>query len=636
MADKSRGSIFYEILIVILVVALIAAILYPSRVWNREEELEKACHTRMEAINTLEQRFLFIDHAYTDSIPKLIDKVFADPKRVAALDTFINWDDIVTIRELKSMITRSGFVDDLRSQIINNLKNREPLNYLSRWDSLDYKLINMLDKKLAAADTTEDFKLIDEAVEWEKMIPEVVFWSIISEGSAPRRIARQTEAQIRRGTSVVKTRGWKYYRADFYRTLSEMIKEARRTDVWKPADKDKWEKEGRVVWEESMDTLSAADRDSIWNSIKKQIWEGEKELLWRDAKYNLWEQEKDKWIEENRDMWERVVSRYWKSYRRQRWLKDMNKKLRPLPREKRSTQEQIETEDTSSVMEEGSVDTTVAVVTADTVKQPEKKEAAIDSAWVFREIFNVKKDSLWRTVEDSIKEQEYERWKKKERKVVEDLIRNVWESDRRVSWEDETRDKWFEEKESDRESLWRLIKNELWRTAKITLWEEEQKKLASKGKTRRRIVNCVDWVAMFGEESIDSLVAGLNLPDGKRLWKEFEKLSKEGKKNKLYRLGILSILRDKIAESIGVCPYANVPYLIKAIQNSSGNYFRVDCPIIDTSKVKKAVMIDPETKDTVYVKLKLSTIEKLFGGAKIKKHGYIDMDGNKSWIKMER
>ena len=50
MAEKPKGNIIYEILIIVLVVALLATILYPSRVWQDEEEAERMCRSRIMAI----------------------------------------------------------------------------------------------------------------------------------------------------------------------------------------------------------------------------------------------------------------------------------------------------------------------------------------------------------------------------------------------------------------------------------------------------------------------------------------------------------------------------------------------------------------------------------------------------------
>ena len=143
MSDKLKGNIFYEILIVVLVIVLIWTILYPTKVWENEAEVEKVCHTRMEAIQQMEFRYIGLneDFVYTDSLPKLRQVVMADPDVMSALDSIIIWDGIVMPNDLETIISQKQFPDELRTHIHEKLMQGETLGNLTRWDSLGEKLV---------------------------------------------------------------------------------------------------------------------------------------------------------------------------------------------------------------------------------------------------------------------------------------------------------------------------------------------------------------------------------------------------------------------------------------------------------------------------------------------------------------
>jgi len=64
--------------------------------------------------------------------------------------------------------------------------------------------------------------------------------------------------------------------------------------------------------------------------------------------------------------------------------------------------------------------------------------------------------------------------------------------------------------------------------------------------------------------------------------------------------------------------------------------FGIRCPIVDSTRTKFALKIDPTTKDTTRIDLKLPVLQALFGGGSIQNHGHIDEEGKKSWEKRGR
>ncbi|NOZ60114.1 MAG: hypothetical protein GXO74_00380 [Calditrichaeota bacterium] len=86
--DMSKGSIILEILIVILVVALIATILYPKKIWEQEEKNTQLCRSNMDRILKAELVFQKYHNTYTDSLPELVSFIRDDSTKQALRDYF--------------------------------------------------------------------------------------------------------------------------------------------------------------------------------------------------------------------------------------------------------------------------------------------------------------------------------------------------------------------------------------------------------------------------------------------------------------------------------------------------------------------------------------------------------------------
>lgn len=87
--QKRRGSIVYEILIVLLILGLIATILYPKSVWERAEKERDICRQRMLDIQKAELKYFDTHTAYTDSLPQLIETLKSDTSLAVVLDTLL-------------------------------------------------------------------------------------------------------------------------------------------------------------------------------------------------------------------------------------------------------------------------------------------------------------------------------------------------------------------------------------------------------------------------------------------------------------------------------------------------------------------------------------------------------------------
>ena len=576
MAEKPKGNVFYEICIVILVVALIGTILYPSKVWKREEETQDVCRTRMETIHQMEMHYITKTNTYTDSLPELKSVVLSDPIAVAALDTVVFWDGLIARKDLKTLVLEQSFPEVLRDYILERLQEGEPLGNLATWDSLEYRLVAELrDIFETSEELPED---LDSGIHWPVLVGEDAFWNILETEDVPRRVRRQTISQVRRGRSVVETAGWNQIRPLFRDALRNLVATAERKDIWKEGEEDRWEKVRRNQWEAEMDALSGEAKDSLWQEFQRRFWDNEKELIWNRERKNLWKQEGDSWKRENVATWKRIVSQRWEVDRKKEWEDEM---LATLP----------------------------------------------DSALA---AFPAEKDSIWKSVAEDLRATEYDEWEASNEKYVNEVIHNLWERDRRVTWEDGAYQGWITAQEEDRDALWRKIKEELWNMDRFQLWRDEEIKLADKINALKRLDQAVVWMQVLGADRVQGVVDQLQLPDSQGMWAALEKAKRDGGSS-LNQLGLVGLFRGVLLDSLTNCPLAHVPYFINVVDTSAIKRIGIRCPIVDTSGTKMALYVDPATKDTTEIALHLPFIRKILGGGSIKNHGAIDEEGRKSW-----
>ncbi len=581
MAARPQGNILYEILIVVLVVVLIGTILYPARVWEDETELQEVCQTRMETIQQMEFSYLGKTSTYSDSMPGVKDVVLSDPNALMALDSLVNWDKMVTKKKLESLVLAKQFPEDLRSIILSKLNERKSLGNLIKWDSLGYNMVSELksvyDQVVASEPEVDPFQ---NSVIWAVLLGQNSFDEMTNDASISRPIRRRANRNMARGRMINEIPEWRYFKPYLYEKLGETIDHAKRTDIWLKDDQDRWEKETHLVWESDMDALSQQEKDSIWLEMQGRFWEKEKELLWKKERPALWKSEGPTWRENNFSTWNRVIVQKWSSDRRSKWL-------------------------------------------------AEKEESMPDS---LKEAFKAKRDSLWRVELVEIREQEYADWEASNKKYINEVVENLWESERRVQWQDDAQQRWQKNKESDWDLLWLQIKEELWNSERVSLWRDEEIKLEGKINALRKLDQCLEWGSVLGHDRIRRIVNELNLPDNQTLWKQITKET-DDKGSRLFAFGLVDLFREALLDSVEYCPFSHTPHLIVVDDMSEVKRFSVKCPIVVTDTELVALQIDPVTGDTSRVALELSSAKRILGGGTIKNHGAIEMDGKKTWEK---
>lgn len=581
MASKGKGNIFYEILIVVLAIALIATILYPSKIWEQEDESADICRTRMSTVQQFELQYIGLTNTYSDSLAGVFSMVLSDADAVAALDTTVDWENLVSQKELKTLVLNQDLPKSLYDLIETKLTNGQPLGKLAVWDSLQYKLIDQLVTKMANQDSLNTLA-VDSAIVWYLVLGDDEY-AYTMDFEMPARAKTKAQTELRKGVPVYETSGWEFLKTAFYDSLNQIIQQATQKDVWTKAEDEAWEKVKRASWEAEMDQFSQEERDSLWQENQRSFWEQEKVLVWKEQRKSLFKAESEEWKVNNEATWQRIISQEWETERKKQWQEDQLATL-------------------------------------------------ADSALT---VFKTEKDSLWRTIVTDLQAEEYDKWVSGQSKHIEEIIQNLWEQERKITWEQEAYAAWLENKNSDPEAVWESLKEYLWTNNRPGFWRDEEVKLSKKANALLRLDYAILYNKLLGEDAIASLTSGLTLPDSKGLWKKMSSI-KEGNVSKLARLGVVDLFRDQLLENVTVCPLAHVPHLVEVVDTTAVKSFSIKCPIVANDSTQMAISIDPVTGDTTNVGVSLTFSEKAFGGGKVANHGEIDKDGKKSWEKKGR
>jgi len=613
MAEEPKGSLWYKILIAIFTIALLFTILYPKNTWNKQDELQAVCRSRMEAIQQAEYQYLNLVNMYEDTLVHLISAIKADTSAMMALDTTIQWDGIVQKADLKEMVMEQSFPEDLRHLISLKMNDGLPLGNLAKWDSLEYRLIACLEKQILMADTTV---FLDSLVHWRALMgSDSRLMALYENTEIPRRLKTNSRVELRRQKPVYEVPAWKYLRDTLFIILDDIVEVAKMEDVWSKEEKDDWEEETRAAWEEEMDAMSAGDKDSLWLEYQEKFWDKESDQIWKKDRKTIWRKEGDQWKEDNKDTWMRIVENEWKLRTKKEWIE-------------------------------------------------EKREGKPDSVI---QAFDAIRDSLWRVEIDSIKEANFKDWQDQEKKFVNDKIDDIWDRERRAQWEPDAKQIWLEQKRKTFDTFWSDLKEGVWNDLRYELWEAEEKKMAQKKSALAALDRAVPWKRVIGGKT-EQIIANLDLPDNKCIWNKIDTFDPK-KGSALIAYGIAPLFSSALLDSVYLCPEVHIPYKVEVEDTTIVKKFSITCPIqekeyekyvlgfrapivllyqgetfikaklqypfIRKAGAKKSYIeqLDPVTGEVSEVELKTSAIQNIFGAKKITPHGKIDMDGKKSWLK---
>lgn len=588
MIKKSKGNFLLELFIVILIVVLIWAILYPKKVWEKQENLQNICRSRMEALQQYEYQYFNNYQTYTDSIPKLVQNVLDDSTALTRLDSVLHWDTIVAKDKLNNLVMQKNLPEDLKNLIVSKLESGVSLHNLANWDSLRYKLVDGLNEYISSPDSIKDDDVISKSVEWRNLLSRNKILNILEEQATTTAMRRYIVREFRRNKDLTETRYWDHYNPYFQEELKNTVNFALMQDIWtgeEGRDRDTWEEVKRPLWSEQFDTLSQAKKDSIVDEQKKVLWSNRKELKWKENRKRLWKKEGERWLEENAEVWKRILDKKWTLESKKEWLET---RLAEVP----------------------------------------------DS---LQETFKAQKDSLWNTKVDSLKKEKYQQWLTDNSDYVDEVKKELFESDRRITWEDEAYQEWIEQKEKNNEEFWQEIEDLMWKKEKDILWEKEKETLQQRNSALKKLDASVQWINILDEDKITSIVNNLDLPDNRELWDKIDNAELQTN-SVLYDLGVVDLFSDSLVTSVYKCPVAQETYLVSYVDTTTPPTFTIRCPIIETEKTLQVMMIDYVTddstgivtNDTTYKKITVPFIEKVFGGREIQNHGTVD-HSTKSW-----
>ena len=108
--EKPKGSLIYEILIVLLGVLLVASIMYPKRVSDKEEVRTELCRLRMSEIFNAELQYLKYNRTFNDTLSLVVNFIRTDSSYATYMDSVIagGLDSIMTrldqFREMEEVI----------------------------------------------------------------------------------------------------------------------------------------------------------------------------------------------------------------------------------------------------------------------------------------------------------------------------------------------------------------------------------------------------------------------------------------------------------------------------------------------------------------------------------------------------
>ncbi len=627
MIRKQQGHVLYEIIILILVVGLLFSILYPSKIWKTEEKLAGICQARMDAIRKMEYLHLSKTNTFTDSVSKLIEVVGGDETQWTVLDTVIQWDALVTSDELKTLIMSKDLPAALVQDVTNKLQTGKPLGNIGRLDSVNYKLVAILENKIQE----ESVSKIDSCVSWYDLLGSNTLYNLVQNSDLSRTLKTRFRKAVLDEKPLTTTRGYSRIQPVFMDTLKGMIPWAQRGDVWSVENKAKWDETALASWSGEMDALPDSVKDALWQENISKFWDKERVIVWRDSRTKLWKEESENWTYDNQETWKRILEQKWKNESKKEW---MNNQMATLP-------------DSMLATFRSQRDSLWRVELNEVEKQMAwEKEQMADLSDSTATIFETQKDSIWKEILAGLQEEKFDAWLADHPDETKEVVQNLWESDRILSWEDQAFEIWLEEKNADMEKTWESLIEELWKTKQLELWHIEEIKMSKKRKCLRQLDLSVNWTMLLDEEEVNAFVDQLDMPDNTTLWSMMNVPGIQGNAVVYYGLG--GLVRDDLMKTLDTCPVSHQPHIIEPDLSTSLKKIKVSCPIVDTSKVAFALkferteVVNDSTNevigtkiDTVQVPLQTGFAEKIFGGREVKSHGFIDDEGKKSWEKRQ-
>lgn len=111
--QKAKGSIIYEILIVVMAVLLIGSILYPKKVGEEETRNRELGRYRMSEIYKAGLQYQKYNHTYTDTLSQIFEFIRTSPEYNRYVDSLIVGGLDSVVRRLEELKMREDVIADL-------------------------------------------------------------------------------------------------------------------------------------------------------------------------------------------------------------------------------------------------------------------------------------------------------------------------------------------------------------------------------------------------------------------------------------------------------------------------------------------------------------------------------------------
>ncbi len=139
--EKAKGSIIYEVLIVVLAIVLIWSIIYPKIITENEEFNTTACRERMNDILNAELQFQKYNTVYSDSLNEVVEFLKTNTQYSTYVDSIIRAGLDSTVTQLNNFLS-------LENLILSNLS--APMDTVMRDSLIDIQQnLKMESRRLA-------------------------------------------------------------------------------------------------------------------------------------------------------------------------------------------------------------------------------------------------------------------------------------------------------------------------------------------------------------------------------------------------------------------------------------------------------------------------------------------------------
>ncbi len=126
-AKGSKGSIILEILIILMALLLVAVIIVPNQIWEKENRITSGCRHNMNSLYEAERFYYQKNNIYTDSLSKVLNFIQADSglNRLQTLVSLTNsftkvLNNILTIPSIENISIISQASSEIRQDLIGN------------------------------------------------------------------------------------------------------------------------------------------------------------------------------------------------------------------------------------------------------------------------------------------------------------------------------------------------------------------------------------------------------------------------------------------------------------------------------------------------------------------------------------